>query len=117
MFVKWLQSLSRTNKVDSFDDEITERVAMPADGELLDVAHEAMREDMADLEGLIKSGWPTVQRQKFKKDVRKKVWSIVSKGYCDGAGDEVSEDMVEDITERIVDVAENDQRYREMFGK
>ena len=81
---------------------------------MVDLAHEALREEAAkqnqDLRGLVDTGWENVKRDKFKQKVRSKVWQIV--------GDEsvgANVEMVEEITDRIVDVSEADEYYRNMF--
>jgi len=77
---------------------------------LIDVAHEVMRKDRQSLEGLVRVGWPNVNREKFKGKVREKVWDTISGGI-----DTSDVDMVEEITERITDASEADPYYREMF--
>lgn len=84
------------------------------DSKLIDVAYEAMREkaaaDRDTLDALIRMGWPYVQRENFKGKVRKKVWEQVGETF-----ETVDDDMVEEITERIVDAAESDPFYKRLF--
>lgn len=86
------------------------------DSKLIDVAHEAMTnkaaEDRATLEALIKMGWPHVERERFKKKVRQKVWDVVK---TDSVFDD--SEIVEEITERLVDAAEVDSYYKSLFDK
>lgn len=86
------------------------------DTKMLDLAHEALAnrvaEDSRDLNGLVNMGWPHVQREKFKGKVRKKVWDIVKEGT--GSGDK---DMIEEITDRIVEVSEVDEYYKRIFDR
>lgn len=86
------------------------------DSKLIDVAHEAMTnkaaEDRATLEALIKMGWPHVERERFKKKIRQKVWDVVK---TDSVFDD--SEIVEEITERLVDAAEVDQYYKSLFDK
>jgi hypothetical protein len=77
---------------------------------LVDVAHEVMRKDQARLSGLVRAGMGNVQREQFKGKVKKKVWDVISEEL--GV---VDPDMVEEVTERIVDVAEVDPAYKRMF--
>lgn len=86
------------------------------DTKMLDLAHEALANraasDSRDLNGLVNMGWPHVQREKFKGKVRKKVWDIVK----DGTGGEDKE-MIEEITDRIVEASEADEFYKRIFDK
>jgi hypothetical protein len=77
---------------------------------LVDVAEEVLRKDRKNLEGLVRIGWPNVQREDFKGKVKQKVWEMVSGGF-----DTTDIDMVEEVTERIIDVSEADPYYRAMF--
>lgn len=77
---------------------------------LLDLANEALRTDAAKLEDLINVGMPVVNRRKFKDKVKKKVSKIIADEFNDP-------EIVEEVTERIVDAAEFDPYYREMFEK
>ncbi len=78
---------------------------------LLDVAHEAIiEEDGEGLKGLIRLGGPNAERQRFKGKVRKKVWDTVKDEF--GFADEA---MVDEITDRIDDVATADPRYEKLF--
>lgn len=96
------------NQADEADRKIRK------DSKLIDVAHEAMSkkaaEDRATLEALIKMGWPHVEREQFKRKIRKKVWDVVK---SDSAFDD--SEIVEEITERLVDAAESDPYYKKMF--
>lgn len=111
MLIKWVKSIveSPSNKAPEPASPTTKKGA-------IDVAHEVLRREAAeyyaDLDGLVKIGWPAVKRRKFKKSVRKKVWDIVRNSFG------ISEDdMIEEITERITDVAEVDPYYQKMFEK
>ncbi len=77
---------------------------------LVDVAHEIMRKDRQHLDGLVRLGNPRFEREQFKGKVKKKVWDTVDENLgC------VDNDMVEEITERVVDAAEGDPFYKKMF--
>lgn len=115
MILKWIQSVGQAagQKAAEQGDEVERK--QRKDAKLVDVAHEAMGEtspsDAAELDNLIKMGWPHVQRERVKSKVRSKVWDAVKNGV--GAADD---DMVEEITERIVDAAEADPFYKRLFG-
>jgi hypothetical protein len=112
MILKTIQSLIRPQG----SPEVAEQGAVlerkqRKETKLVDVAHEVMRADQARLSGLVRAGMGNVQREQFRGKVKKKVWDVISEEF-----DTVDADMVEEITERIVDVAEVDPRYKTMFG-
>ena len=82
---------------------------------LIDVPHHVLSEEAmhqhAQLETLIKSGWPTVKREQVKKRVRSKVWKVIAHAF------RPDDDMVDEITERIVDAAEVDPYYEKIFNR
>ena len=84
------------------------------EAKLVDLAHEALVRraagDSADLDGLVKMGLPNVKREKFKSNVKKKVWDVVSEGFGDA-----DSKLVEEITDSIVEVSEADEYYMNMF--
>jgi len=106
-------SVSDPNAIDKGSEE--ERKARK-DAKLVDLAHEAMQKraagDHVELEALVRMGWPHVQKEKFKNKVRKKVWDVVKEDF--GVDDA---EMVNEITDRIVDVSEADEYYKNMFDK
>lgn len=83
-----------------------------SDSKLLDVAHEAMSKNQKELEALVKTGWPVARQKEFKSEVKQKVWDVVSEGF-----DAVDDDMVDEITERVVEVSEVDPFYKKIFSR
>jgi hypothetical protein len=75
---------------------------------LIDVAHEAMRRDAKDLEGLVTVGQPTLDRRKLKEKIKRRVKGSIAKEFD-------ADDIVEEVTERILDAAEFDPNYRDIF--
>jgi len=113
MVLKWIQSITGNGgRAELLHQGAVEKRKEKKETKLVDVAHEVLRRDRESLEGLVRIGWPNVQRENFKGKVRKKVWEKVSGGI--GTEDV---DMVEEITERIVDASEADPYYQEMFDK
>lgn len=111
MVLKWIQSMTRSaGRAEVLQQGAVEKQKDRKETKLVDVAHEVMRKDRQNLEGLVKVGWPNVTREKFKGKVRKKVWDTISGGI-----DTSEVDMVEEITERITDASEADPYYKEMF--
>jgi len=83
---------------------------------LLDIAHEVLAKDALEkklaLSALEKQGWPYLQRQRFTETVRAKVKKFL-RWPLDGAEEN---EMIEEITERITEVAEADPRVNRLFG-
>jgi len=83
---------------------------------MVDLAHEAIvkraAQDCNNLEALVRMGWPYVKREKFKSKIRKKVWDIVSEDT--GNANTV---LVDEVTDKILDVSEADEYYMNMFNK
>ncbi len=113
MIFKWIQSVRGKGEAAAIEQAGDAERRRRRDAKLVDVAHEAMvrRQDQQKLEGLIKRGWPHVQREEFKGKVRQKVWDTVRGSY--GVSDD--DEMVEEITERVVDAAEADPFYKRLF--
>lgn len=114
MILKWIKSVVETPKNEAIQQGAIEEAKKQKESKLIDVAQEALREKAAehraDLDGLVKYGWPHVQREKFKGSVRKRVWDLVKRNI--GAEDD---EIVEEVTERIVDAAEVDPYYQKLF--
>jgi hypothetical protein len=109
MFIRWLNNrvfgteLPKTKKKSS--DPKTVR---KSDG-LLDLVHEAVKAEAADLSALLRSGLPNARRQRRRQAVKKKVAAAI-----DPAFDE--ETLVDEITERITDASEVDPYYQRLFA-
>ena len=74
----------------------------------MDVIHEAIRSDSIELNGLVATGQVIFERKKLKEKIRKKVKSTIVSEFDEA-------DIVEEITDRIMDAAEFDPHYAEMF--
>lgn len=114
MIIRIIQSLISGNETEATSQGAIEQAKKRKEAKLVDVAQESLRKtaagQKADLEGMVRYGWPRVKREKFKGSTRKKVWDIVGRSL--GCSDS---DMVEEITEKIADVAEVDPYYQEVF--
>jgi hypothetical protein len=111
MVLKWIQSLTGSaGRAEVLSQGANEKRKKERETKLVDVDQEAMRADKQNLNGLVRIGWPNVRRESFKGKVRKKVWEAISNGFDNGGFD-----MVEEITERIVDASEADPYYKDMF--
>ncbi len=112
MIFKWIKSgASKTNNnVISIQADGKDRKRR-GDSKLIDVAYEAMSREQKELDHLVKTGWPVAHRKKFKSKVKQKVWDTVSQSF-----DPVDDDMVEEITERVVEASEADPFYKKIFN-
>lgn len=114
MILRWIKSVMQGQRSEAIEQGSVEEQKKMKEGKLIDVAHEVLRkqaaEHHADLNGLVKYGWPHVKREKFKSVVRRKVRDTVSHTFG-MEGDEI----IEEVTERIVDTAEVDPFYQKMF--
>ena len=122
MVVKWIQSvLHRSPTVGTPAAETAARPATPSHKELgveklKDVAYEVLREDMALRQGALKElekvGWSLLKRRRLQQKVRSQVQQSLFEGLVDSTEGDL---LVDEITERITDVAENDPFYRRLF--
>lgn len=115
MIIQWFRHIiGRVSNEALAKQAIDETEQHKVEREAVDVAHQAMREEAkrraTELDGLVRSGWPAVQRERIRRRVRQKVGEIVG-GELAAASDE----MVDEITERIVDAAEVDPFYATAF--
>lgn len=111
MVLKWIQSMTHgAGRAEVLSQGADEKRKEKRETKLVDVAEEVLRKDRENLQGLVRIGWPNVQREDFKGKVRQKVWEMVSSGF-----DTTDIDIVEEVTERIIDASEADPYYREMF--
>lgn len=83
---------------------------------LIDIAHEVLAKDALEkqiaLNSLTKYGWPYVKKQRFKERLRTRVRRLLRFPLTDM--EEV--EIVEEITERITEVAEVDPYLNQLFG-
>ena len=107
---KWLRRHLATT--DTLHNQVSEAKSH-ASSKLIDVPHKVLTEEAAKQGARfhkIKSGNKDADREMKKKKVRKKVWEIVSTNF------QVNDsEMVDEITERLVEAAEFDPAYDEMF--
>ena len=118
MIGKWLHNI-----MNSIRPETSTQAADQADKDrqkkdkLIDVPHQVLSEYAAkrhaELKGLTTAGLQRFRRDKFKNKVKQKVWDVVGSSF--ELDEETSDDMIEEITERIVEAAESDPSYVKMF--
>jgi len=114
MILKWVKSVIGSQRTEAIQQGAVEEEKRRKENKLIDVAHEVLSKEAAErsaeLDGLVKYGWPHVKREKFKRLVRRKVHDIVDKNFGT-EGDEI----IDEVTEKIVDTAEVDPYYQKMF--
>lgn len=118
MIRKWIQTVLGPRKVQAHLDSgvVSQNGAHPAAKiQLLDIAHEVLSKEamerQAALKGFEKYGSPLVERQKRKVTIGVRIKRLLRLPLY--AGEE--SDLVEEVTERIVEAAEVDPYYRRMF--
>lgn len=116
MDFKWIRLLPRDGESDAASQGGDEEQTARCDRRLIDVAHEALKRNRGDSGGPEREGRSAAERKgtngKFEGKVRRKVWDVVSETYGTSRD---SEEMTEEITERVVEVAEADPFYKKMF--
>jgi len=109
--IKWIHSVTDTgNRADVVEQGSEEERKARKETKLIDVAHEVMRSRSQRLDGIVSDGGAGQDRKEFKGKVKQKVWETVDENF--GCTDE---EMVEEITERVVDAAETDPFYKRLF--
>ncbi len=76
--------------------------------EAIDIIHESMRANASGLSGLVAIGQQGMDRMKMKEKIKAKVKKNLATEFED-------EEITEEVTERIMDAAEFDPYYHEMF--
>ncbi len=94
----------------------TDAKPLLSDSKLIDIAHEVLAKDALEKQiafnSLTKQGWPYFKKQQFKERLRAKVRQLLRLPLKDWEEAEV----VEEITERVTEVAEVDPYYSRLFG-
>lgn len=113
MIKRLLQSVMGIGKNTKHYNEMP--VSPVAHSKLMDIAHEVLAKDALEkklaLSAFEKQGWPYLQRQRFTEVVRTKVRKLLRFSFKDGEENE----MIEEITERIAEVAEVDPYVNRLF--
>lgn len=109
MILKWIKSVV-TTPLGGEASPLTQGAQQQKKKDIgfVDVVHEAMHEDACDLKSLVTVGQPTIDRRKLKDKIKRRVKGSIATEFD-------SEDIVEEVTERILDAAEFDPNYREIF--
>jgi hypothetical protein len=111
MILKLFNSIINGSKAENEQDAVASgNVNRPKDNQMVDVAHEAMRSDAIDLNKLLTVGQPVISRRNTKDRIRRRVKKHIAPELYD-------ENIVEEVTEKILDAAEFDPFYREQFDR
>ncbi|MFH1874561.1 MAG: hypothetical protein ABH859_05175 [Pseudomonadota bacterium] len=116
MIVRYIQSLINGNSSKIIEQGAIEESKKPKENKLIDVSQEVLRSQAAnqseELQGIVKFGWPLFKKRKFRNSAKKRVWNVIARSL--GMADD---DIVDEITDKIVDVVENDPHYQEVFNE
>lgn len=107
MILKLIQSLLPSSKED-LNKSSDAPLCKDNDNQPVDIVREALRSQAKDLNGLVVMGQPSVDRKKLKERVKSRVKRNLIAEFDD-------DEVTEEITERILDVAEFDPYFKEMF--
>ncbi len=107
MLIRWLNQAIFGHRPEVQDQSHSKTLA-PKQSALLDVIHEAIKEEAAELAELVRAGLPTLRRRRQRERVRAKVKKAIAPQLS-------SDTIVEEITDRINDVAEFDPYYQRLF--
>lgn len=120
MTLKWIHSVVRGSSQEAIQQGANEEEKKTRRLEGRDILHEVLsnkaREKNAELTGLVEKGLPRLKREKFKSCVKKQVFEIVSESFNLKSGT-AAEEITEEITEQIVNVADADPTYSTLFDK
>lgn len=111
LLIRWLQNIlfgPLPGVHPSMRDERTAATVSRADGKLLDVVREALREEAEELADLVAKGVPAIRRRRLRQRVRQRVRKAILPVFD-------SPDVVEEVTERLASAAEIDPYYTRLF--
>lgn len=118
LILKWLQSALKTNRnelekagvgrtADEYKNKISKDIKK-TNG--VDIINAALVEKAEDFDELIESGSSAIKRKKLKRVIRHKVERAMCRELSDPK-------IIDEVTERITDVAEVDPYYQNLFCK
>ncbi len=107
MLIRWLNHVIFGHRQETPNQSDSKKLTHGEPG-LLDVIHEAIKEEATELADLVRAGLPSVRRRNRRERVRQKVKKAIDPSFeADG--------LVEEITDRINDAAEFDPYYQRLF--
>lgn len=107
IITKWLQNLFRGNSTAVSLPETSQKGRVTGPKPLLDVAQEALRQEAANLQGLVTHGAATMREKELKKKVRAKVTKVIDPAYN-------HPNIIEEVTERITLATMVDPHYQQL---
>lgn len=109
MIIRWIKTWA-TRGQEKNEDVNFEPKAKLSETSRTAMEYQAM-EKRDELEGLVKNGWFETRRRGLKARVFKKVWEKVTDAPF------FSNDViVEEVTDKMTEAAENDPKFRALFG-
>jgi hypothetical protein len=108
IITKWLQNLFRGNSTTIALPEASQKGRITGPKPLLDVAQEALRQEAANLQGLVTHGAASMREKELRKKVRAKVAKVIDPVFS-------NPDIIEEVTERITLAATVDPHYQNLI--
>lgn len=110
MLVKWIRSILNNQANELSDQVVDSTPSKSRQAEMVDLASEAIRHEGHDLDELVRTGFHGVTRKRRYRTIKGLVEENIDSTY-----DET--EIVEEITERILNAAEIDPLYARLFGE
>ena len=104
---KWLQNLFKGGTTIAAIPETSKKGRITGPKPLLDVAQEALRQEAANLQGLVTHGAATMREKELRKKVRAKVARVIDPAFN-------NPEIIEEVTERITLAATIDPHYKNL---
>lgn len=105
---KWLQTLFKGDSTIVTLPEVSKKSRITGPKPLLDVAQEALRQEAANLQGLVTLGAATMREKELRKKVRAKVVKSLDPAFNGNP------EIIEEVTERITLAATMDPHYQQL---
>lgn len=110
MIIKWIQSVLGQKDGDMLaPDSVASRPISNQNNQLQDITTEAFRDDSETLNEMVRLGYPQLRKRDLRRRVRAKVQQVIEPAFDDP-------EIVEEVTEKIVNAAEIDPYYAALFA-
>lgn len=107
IITKWLQNLFKGNTTVTALPEASKKSRITGPKPLLDVAQEALRQEAANLQGLVTHGAASMREKELRRKVRAKVAKVIDPAFS-------NPEIIEEVTERITLAATVDPHYQQL---
>ncbi|MBI2345393.1 MAG: hypothetical protein HYV03_00575 [Deltaproteobacteria bacterium] len=112
MLIRWLQQVlfGPLPNAGALGQGEQEGRAARAEGKLLDVVREALKEEAEELTELVANGVPAIRRRRMRRRVHRRVSQVIDSTWD-------APEVVDEVTERLANVAEVDPYYARLFAE